>query len=296
MFASLSVHNSAIRWAAVGALLLATGCQDAARPALRTPADSLAASLVEASGGFEAWDALPALRWDWVVQNDSAELRRVAHLWDRAGDRARVEWSGRQDTTLVAVIAPGSFDPDAPAGLVARTIGDGPTETLSGTDALDELRAAHTRWVNDAYWMLAPLKTFDPGVRRTTAPDSGEAVLELSFLEVGLTPSDRYWMRLGPDGGITGWTYVLEGDPTPTRWTWAEPVDVTGPAGPVRLWTSKRKDGTPLEIRTEPLPVPAFDEATFADLVPRLLTPTAGEPSRRRRGNADAPRRAADAP
>lgn len=269
MTPSPSVYNSGFRLLALALLLPAVGCQTSTRPALETPADSLAARLVEASGGFDAWAALPALRWDWVVQTDSAELRRVAHLWDRAGDHARVEWSGGGDTTLVAVISPGTFDPAAPAGMVARSVGSGTPEPLTGDDALDGLRDAHARWVNDAYWMLAPLKTFDPGVTRALAPDSGASVLALSFGQVGLTPGDRYWLRLGADGGMAGWTYLLEGDTTATRWTWAEPVTVAGPKGDVRLWASKRKDGDPVEIRTEPLAVPPLD-GLFSDLAPRL--------------------------
>ena len=269
MTASSSVHNSIPAALLVALVVLAAGCQGAQRPAIETPADSLAARLVEASGGFEAWAALPALRWDWVVRTDSAELVRVAHLWDRAGDQARVEWGAGADTTLVAVISPGAFDPEAPDGMVAQTVAGGAPEPLSGDRALDGLRDAHARWVNDAYWMIAPLKTFDPGVTRALAPDSGDAVLALSFGDVGLTPGDRYWLRLDADGGIAGWTYLLEGDTTATRWAWAEPVDVSGPRGDIRLWASKRKEGDPVEIRTEPLAVPDLD-GMFSDLAPRL--------------------------
>lgn len=270
MTASSRVHNSILLGLALGIAGAGTGCESPSRPTVETAGDSLAVRLIEASGGFTAWDALPALRWDWVVQTDSAELRRVRHLWDRAGDRARVEWSTGEDTTLVAVITPGTFDPDAPDGAVARSVGGGAPEPLAGDAALDGLRDAHARWVNDAYWMLAPLKTFDPGVTRDAAPDSGAAVLALSFGEVGLTPGDRYWLRLAEDGALAGWTYWLEGDTSATRWTWSDPVDVEGPKGSVRLWATKRKDGAEVSILTRPLDVPAFDETTFSDLAPRL--------------------------
>ena len=254
----------------VGLAVALGACQTPSDPPLETPADSLAQRLVDASGGHAAWAALPALRFDWVVQTDSAELVRVRHLWDRAGDRARVEWSAGQDSTLVAVMAPGVFDPGSPAGSAALTVSDGPPEVLSGDAALDALRDAHARWVNDTYWMIAPVKTFDPGVDRALAPDSGAATLALSFGRVGLTPGDRYWLRLGDDGAMEGWTYVLEGDSAATRWTWTDPRTVSGPRGDVTVWATKRKDGEPVEIVTRPLRVPAFDDATFADLAPRL--------------------------
>ena len=258
-------------YAAALALAATTGlaaCASPDAPRLETAADSLAHRLVEASGGLAAWDAVPAVRFDWVVRTDSAELRRVRHLWDKAGDRARVEWPVGVDSTMVAVIRPGAFTPDAPGGLAALTVG-GATTPLSGDDALDALRDAHARWVNDTYWMIAPLKTFDPGVTRALAPDSGDATLALSFGRVGLTPGDRYWLRVGPGGEMTGWTYLLEGDTVSTRWTWAAPAEVPVPGGRARVWARKRNaDG--VEIVTRPLDLPALDDAAFESLAPRL--------------------------
>lgn len=250
-------------------LCLAIGCELPSAPPMETAADSLAMRLIDASGGMDAWNALPALRFDWVVQTDSAELRRVHHLWDRAGDQARVEWSVGQDSVMVAVISPDTFSPESPAGSAGLTVG-GVTETLSGSAALDALRDAYARWVNDTYWMIAPLKVFDPGVTRALEPDSGAATLALSFGQVGLTPGDRYWLRLGAADQMTGWTYLLEGDTTATRWTWSDPQRVPSPGGAVTVWATKRKDGDVVEIVTKPMEVPALDEALFTDLAPRL--------------------------
>ena len=254
-------------WLACAAVSLAA-CQTPSAPPLVTAADSLAFDMTEAAGGLRAWAEVPTVRFDWVVRTDSAELRRVRHLWDRVGDRARVEWPVGQDSVMVALISPDTFAPASPAGSVALSAG-GTTEMLSGNAALDGLRDAHARWVNDTYWMIAHLKVFDPGVTRALAPDSGAAVLALSFGDVGLTPGDRYWLRTGADG-MTGWTYLLEGDTTAARWTWSEPRAVDGAASPVRVWTVKRKTGDAVEIVTEPLVPPAADPALFQDLAPRL--------------------------
>ena len=243
------------------ALLLA-GCTSSSRPPVESAADSLALRMTEAAGGLDAWDALATLRFDWSVRTDSAELVRIRHLWDKAGDRYRVEWPAGEDSTLVAVFSPSTFDPDAPRGRVALN-GD----SLTGEAKLERLKEAHGRFINDSYWLLAPLKVFDPGVERSLAPDSGRGVLAISFAGVGLTPGDRYWLRTDPaTGAMTGWTYVLEGDGPPTRWDWtgSQPV----PGSPLRLPIAKGVDGR--QIVTEVLDAGTPDARSFTDLAPRL--------------------------
>lgn len=243
-----------------------TGCSSADRPPLATAADSLAWRITEASGGLDAWDKLPVLRFDWMVGNDSVEFTRNRHLWNKAADLYRVEWSGGQDSTYVAVFSPSTFDPDVPTGRVALN-GD----TLSGNSRTERLAEAHGRFINDSYWLLAPLKVLDPGVRRALAPDSGQGVLALSFEGVGLTPGDRYWIETDPETGLmTGWTYVLEGsqDRPPTRWDWTDPQLV--PDTDLLLPIRKVREGR--QIVTEILEPPAPDAGTFTDLTPRLAS------------------------
>ena len=253
--------------AAVG-LIGGAGCGSPSAPRLETAADSLALRFVDAGGGNAAWQALPAVRFDWIVRTDSAEMFRVKHLWDKAADRARIEWPVGEDSMLVTVLSPNLFAPDAPSGVAALTVGDAAPEILSGDAALDALRDGHARWVNDTYWMVAPFKVFDPGVTRALAPDSGATTLALSFGDVGLTPGDRYWLRLGADGSVAGWTYLLEGDTTATRWTWSDRREIGDPDAPVAVWAVKSKDGAPLQIVTEPMPMPADD--VLEDLAPVL--------------------------
>ena len=243
------------------AFLLA-GCTSSSRPPMETAADSLALQITQAAGGLDAWDALPVLRFDWSVRNDSAELIRTRHLWNKAGDLYRVEWPAGEDSTLVAVFAPSSFDPDAPRGSVAIN-GD----SLTGDVKVERLKEAHGRYINDSYWLLAPLKVLDPGVERSLAPDSGRGVLAISFAGVGLTPGDRYWIRTDPaTGAMTGWTYVLEGDGPPTSWAWtgSQPI----PGSPLQLPIAKVADGR--QIVTEVMEAGTPDASSFADLSPRL--------------------------
>ncbi len=237
------------------------GCQSASEPRLETSADSLAFRVTEGAGGLRAWKALPALAFDWAVVRDSAEVFRVHHLWDKTGDRSRVEWPGGEDSVFVAVLSPSRFNPAMPEGRVA----------LNGTDLPDPERSdrlveAHRRFINDSYWLLAPLKTLDPGVRRAVEGRD----LALSFENVGLTPGDRYWIEVDPvTGSMTGWRYQLETDTSVTRWEWLDPIDLPTTQGPVRLATLKVRDGGGSIILTEPVAVEVVDEAMFTDLQPR---------------------------
>lgn len=254
------------RLAVLAALLAVAGCQPiGGGPRLETDADSLAFRVTEAAGGLRAWDALPALAFDWAVVQDSTERMRAHHLWDKRGDRARVEWPVGADSVAVAVFRPARFDGDAPEGEVAVN-----GVRLAGAERDERLAEAHRRFVNDGYWLLAPLKTLDPGVRRgLEATPLGEA-LALSFEDVGLTPGDRYWIDVDRvSGAMTGWTYQLEGDTARARWEWLEPAELQTSEGPLRLATLKVKDGDRTVILTEPRAVDELDETAFTDLRPR---------------------------
>lgn len=223
------------------AFFFAACAPDTDAPPTETPADHLAMSAIEASGGWSAWAQLPTLRFDWMVVRDSVEVVRVRHLWDKTRNRARVEWEIGTDSTAVALLDLTRSTPEAPVGEVYV---DG--EASAPEDSL--LSQAYGRFINDSYWLLAPLKTFDPGVNRGIAADSardGSDVLTLSFGDVGITPGDRYWLRIDPNGLLQTWTYQLEGDTTRTMWTWSEPIQIEGPAGPVTFLSRKSKpDGT----------------------------------------------------
>lgn len=240
--------------ALVAALSLSACSTSDGPPRPTTAADSLALAVVNAHGGWDAWSALQTVRFDWSVERDSTELIRVRHLWDRAGSRARVEWPAGEDSIAVAVLDLAASAPEAAVGVAyVRGAEAAPEDSL-----VDQ---AYGRFINDTYWMVAPLKTFDAGVTRALAPDSasGETrVLALSFGDVGITPGDRYWLRVGPRGDLRAWTYVLEGDTTVSTWAWGGPEMVPAGRGHVTFLTRKTKpDGT--AIVTTPLAVPESD-------------------------------------
>ncbi len=239
-------------------------------PALKTAADSLAFRIVEASGGMAAWEALPALRFDFAVERGGERVPIARHLWDRRSGRYRAEWNADRDGTPdSAVVALFARWPDE----AAVYLNGEPVDSLGDGTALE---AARGRTINDTYWLLAPLKLFDPGVTRALAPDSADAAhdaLRLTFAGVGMTPGDRYWLLADRETGrLDRWTFRLEGRPDRAasyRWTGYETLD--GPAGPVTLSTRKEAVGADRALLTDRLSAaPVTDPTLFTDPQPRL--------------------------
>ncbi len=82
----------------------------------------------------------------------------------------------------------------------------------------EDAKAAFGRWTNDSYWLLAPLKVLDPGVKRTAEGtkqlgDTSYDTLRLSFQGVGLTPGDQYLLYIDPQTKLVrAWDYVPSAD------------------------------------------------------------------------------------
>ena len=235
-----------MRVLSVLALALAVAaCESPREPApLSTPADSLAARLVAASGGWDTWNSLDRLRFDWVVERDTGAgpvpVFTRHHLWGRIENRHRVEWAIAPDSTVVVVLDLDRSTDQAPVGHA----------WIGGQAAPDSLVVdGYEAMINDLYWLAAPIKVLDPGVDRALALDSareGEDVLALSFRGVGLTPGDRYWFGIDKDTGhLRRWTYLLEGSETTTTWAWTDLQEVETSAGPLVLPVRKSKaDGS----------------------------------------------------
>jgi len=262
----------AFQVAALIAGVHAAGCADPepsapAGRALESAADSLAARIEDAAGGRAAFDALPALRWDFFSRRDTADSPRRRHLWDRAGARHRLEWTAG-DSLLVAVFSTTHVTAGVPED--GRVYFDG--SPLDSADGRLRLGQAYARFINDMYWLLAPLKLFDPGVTRTLAPDSSDAsseVLALSFAGVGLTPGDRYWMRADRrTGSLLAWSFHLESDNTGTH-DWNDPRDIATPTDTLHLAAVKTARGGLVTIHT-PAAAGVAEEPAFTDPRPNL--------------------------
>jgi hypothetical protein len=165
----------------VAGLLLAGVVQAAEKSAA-----SLAGAVWKASGG-ESWPQVKTIDFTFVVEKEGKTVASAEHHWDVAAQTDHVKWKDKDVTVSLA-------DP--------------------GTS--EDAKAAYARWVNDSYWLLAPLKLKDKGLslkaEGTKEIDGApREVLTLSFGKVGLTPSDQYHLYIDPETKlVTSWDYMPE--------------------------------------------------------------------------------------
>lgn len=174
-------------------------------------ADALAARVVALAGNPYT---VPAIKFTFVVIESGKETARRAHVWC-------------PDSHLVQV--------DAGAGPVLVDV----------AHVTDTTRQAHAWFINDGYWLFAPSKLLDGGVRRAMV--GGQ--LQLTFDNVGLTARDRYLLHVDKDGRIDRWSFTLQGGRAGT-YQWLDYRNV----GPLNLSTVRR-NSVGREIRFEGLSV-----------------------------------------
>jgi hypothetical protein len=186
-------------------------------PPLETRADSLAMDVFNAVGGPDAWSRVRYIRFDFGRAADSTRTVFRSHLWDRFTGDYRVERDvegGREVVLFNVNTQEGSAYVDGQA--VAA-------DTLS-----EYLSRAYRAYINDTYWLLAPVKLLDPGVSRSYEPDSStaeHAVIKTTYDDVGLTPGDQFWFWVDRESGMLDmWGYILQGqtDRPITKWRWED--------------------------------------------------------------------------
>ena len=258
------------------ALILPTGCADAPRDEatrvadtmrVETRADSVAMRVYEAMGGPDAWASIPYLRFDFAGGTDTSRTLRAAHLWNRMTGEYRVEMPAGEDSTYVAL-----FDVDTREGDVYLN-----GEEVDSTTERQMLERAYTRYINDSYWLLMPVKMMDPGVQRTYVADSsngGMDVVRLSFQDVGLTPGDRYFVYVDTETGrVARWAFHLQHHPAdhvPQPIQWIDYKSIDTPHGTITV--SERKVGGGNVTYTDNVDVPReLPEGAFSDPNPILV-------------------------
>ena len=162
---------------------------------LETRANELAKDVWRASGG-ESWSKVRELRFTFIVEQDGKEVAHAEHDWDMRAGTDRVKWKGKDVTVK-------------------------PTTPAQDEDG----KAAHARWTNDSYWLLAPLKLLDDGVKlKYEGSKDSEGVaceaLRVSFEGVGLTPGDQYVLYIDRQTKmVRAWDYIPKAD-TVMHGTW----------------------------------------------------------------------------
>ncbi|RDV37033.1 hypothetical protein DV096_16110 [Bradymonadaceae bacterium TMQ3] len=209
-------------------------------PKVEGPAGELAARVYEAHGG-QRWPQVEELGFRFVVKNKGEESFAASHDWKVWEGVDRVRWTdengGEWDVTV-----------NLDDGVAREASRDG--EALEG-EALEVAgKSAYTRWINDAYWLLMPIKVFDPGVSlgyEGPVERDGETleVLELSFEGVGLTPGDRYLVQVDPQSHeVRAWEMHLQGDRPPQLVDWDDYQEL----GPLRLPVTRNFEGSERQI------------------------------------------------
>ena len=232
----------------------------AASAAERDPkADAVGHELIAAMGGEAGWEKARQFQFDFVVVKQGAEVARFAHCWDRYTGDYRLMGTDKAGAPYAVY-----FNVQTKAG--KAFVNGVPAE---GAERDKRLESAYERFINDTYWLLAPWKIFDPGVRlaydgEKTCPGGGTCdVVKLSFEDVGLTPKDVYWMWIARDPRrMVQWQYVLGGaDEPPTAAAWKDWQRLGG----IMLSLDKPLVGQPFEIRFDKVSVkPVRDDALFA--------------------------------
>ena len=216
------------------------------RPAVSaddSAAGQLGRRIVENSG-FDSLNEVAQIDFDFVVTDDGKSVFKAKHRWDRKNGRARIEWKDKTGATTVAWL-------DVATRTAVGTI-DG--KLVTGADAESLSKSAYGRYINDTYWLLMPLKLFDPGTTlesedKETVDGTTYEILRLSFEGVGLTPGDVYRLYID-DGGyrIHGWQMLLQGRKDKPRYvTWED----YKPVGPLLISHRHRIEGTKREIVME---------------------------------------------
>jgi hypothetical protein len=147
----------------------------------------LAQDVWKAAGG-EHWPNVKSIDFTFAVEKNGTFVMQAEHHWDVAAQTDQVKWKGKNVTVNLA----------------------DPAQDENG-------KAAYARWVNDSYWLLAPLKLKDRGVSMTDegtkeVDGAKRQVLRLSFEKVGLTPNDQYRLYIDPETKlVTAWDYMPKG-------------------------------------------------------------------------------------
>jgi len=79
-------------------------------------------------------------------------------------------------------------------------------QALAGDEAQDIIRKAWEFWCNDSFWLNAPAKIFDAGVKRSVVElEDGKQGLMATYTSGGITPGDSYLWKLDDNGLPTGY-------------------------------------------------------------------------------------------
>ncbi|MEL6717761.1 MAG: hypothetical protein AAFO82_06315 [Bacteroidota bacterium] len=123
-----------------------------------------------------AWDSTRYVQWNFAGLHD--------FLWDKEQNLVEVTWGNNRVL----------LNPDEISGKAWK---DG--KMLDNPDKL--VKKAWSFFCNDAFWLNAPAKVFDPGTERSLVQlENGEEALLITYTSGGVTPGDSYLWILDENG------------------------------------------------------------------------------------------------
>ncbi len=269
--ASRMLAGSCARISIVAAAMLAVCATAKAQERGLAPADSVALRVYAAHGGAEVWEAVPLLGFTYSVIRGPEKRYTYRHFWNRRTGQYRLELPGPANEPYVIL-----FNVHTGGGRAYWNGSEIPDPTLATL-----LEQAQVRFSNDTFWLTAPLRLFDPGVRRRLVPDSTtEAldVLHISFEHEQVGPGLEYWLYVDKaTGRIREWRYRApdDGEDAPLRpFEWADYEEHITPAGVLLFSGFKHAVGMPYGIRTDRIVTPTEVATDMYRSGAPLLTPT----------------------
>ncbi len=145
-------------------------------------ADLLANQMLE-SLDVQAWDTLNFISWKFRGQHQ--------YYWNKRDEMAIIEYGNTSVLMDLNTIEINAYS-------------DG--KLLEGKKKEKARKKAWSIWCNDSFWLCAPFKIYDKGVKRSVVEmDNGEKGLMASYTSGGVTPGDKYMWILDENNRPTGW-------------------------------------------------------------------------------------------
>jgi hypothetical protein len=163
-------------------------------------ADDIARRAVELLGGSGAWERARYFAFSFNVEREGKVVASFPQRWDRYNGDYHVSGKKQDGTPFDVTLNVNSKMSRGSLNGVAVT---------DNAQFKDLFELGYRRFINDTYWLLMPLKMFDPGVHRTYDGERVDScghtwdLVKLSFDPgVGLTPGDVYWPWINRDTGV----------------------------------------------------------------------------------------------
>ncbi len=213
---------------------------------------AIADTVMARMGGYQNWQNTRYLAWSF--------FRGQYQIWDKyTGD---FHW---EQDSLVA-----NYNLFARTGKAYKG-GKEITDTPGGQELLEKM---YPVWVNNSWWLIMPFKLKDSGVTLTyrglgtTFENEPADILQMTFKDVGVTPENRYELRvLRSSGLVQEWSFFAKADdPQPAfRRRWSDytqhgnillAADRSDPAKPARIADIAVRQTVPTGLMDSPVPVP----------------------------------------